>query len=174
MDEQRIIEGIRKGGTQYYPLVVERYGGAVFSSIVRIVGSREDAEELTQDVFMKVFDNIHRYRGDSSLSTWIYRIAYNVAVSKVRRPKREFASGDEGAMARLPDTTDDTDPHQRLDLLEKALKELPPDEAMLITLFYYRDKSVAELALITGLSEANVKVKLHRIRKKLYIYMQGR
>ncbi len=169
MDEKQIIEGIRAKGEQYFPLVVERYGGAVFSTIVRIVGSSQDAEELTQDVFMKVFDNIHRYRGESSLSTWIYRIAYNLAVSKIRRPKKELPASDKDALSGIAEPADEAPPDQRLQLLEKALQELPTDEAMLVTLFYYRDKSVAELSSITGLTEANVKVRLHRIRKKLYI-----
>ncbi len=175
-EDNHLAERIRSGDAGGYPVLIDRFGRAVFSTICRIVGSREDAEELTQDVFLKVFDHIGHYRGESSLSTWIYRIAYNHAISALRKNKRRGVSV--GGDILEKQAADESPPMERKDgeaslaALEKALARLPADEAMLITLFYYDDKSVEELSCITGLSLSNVKVKLHRIRKKIYVCIQ--
>ncbi|MDR2935977.1 MAG: RNA polymerase sigma factor [Rikenellaceae bacterium] len=175
-EDSRLAERVRSGDEGAYPVLVDRFGAAVFPMICRIVGSREDAEELTQDVFLKVFDNIGHYRGESSLSTWIYRIAYNHAISALRKyKKRRGTVGGEILEKQAADESppsDGRDGEAALAALERSLARLPVDEAMLITLFYYDGKGVEELSRITGLSLSNVKVKLYRIRKKLYICMQ--
>ena len=136
--------------------------------------SAEDAEELAQDVFLKAFRNLHRFNGRSSFPTWLFRIAYNTAVSETRRRKREWACIDQARLANLPDSEaermDAWEGRQEyLDALARAVGELEPEERALVTLFYYEEYSVSECAGITQMSESNIKVRLHRIRKKLYI-----
>lgn len=101
-------------------------------------------------------------------------IAYNTAVSETRRRKREWACIDQARLANLPDSEaermDAWEGRQEyLDALARAVGELEPEERALVTLFYYEEYSVSECAGITQMSESNVKVRLHRIRKKLYI-----
>lgn len=84
-DESYIITRILAGKTEEYAYFLDTYGQPVFSLIVRMVNSEEDAEELTQDTFMKAFEHLSSFNGKSSFSTWIYRIAYNTALSFLRK-----------------------------------------------------------------------------------------
>ena len=153
-EEQELIRRIAGGETRLCARLVDRYGRAVYTLAARIAGCTEDAEELTQDIFLKAFSSLDRFGGRSSFSTWLYRIAYNTAVSHARRTRPKHCGIDERRLAALPDS---------------AVERLDPEERALVTLFYYEDRSVGECAAITELSEGNVKVRLHRIRKKLYV-----
>lgn len=170
IDDKEIIRRIGAGETESFAWLLDRYGTQVFALIQRIVRNREDAEELTQDVMLKVFECIGTYRGDSSFSTWLYRIAYNRAVSNRRKKRYEQPVGDD-ALFRTVDSSPeeyDAERESRLRQIEKAMAALPLKERMMIEMYYYEDKSVEELAYITGLSQSNVKVRLFRIRKKMY------
>lgn len=175
-DDRYYIERINKGDTECFACLVDKYSRQVFTLIVKIVWSREDAEELTQDAFIKVFHSLPSFKGDSAFSTWLYRIAYNTAISQVRKKKYEFLSIDDDDWNRVSEEAvtaalGNTDNEEQLVLLDKALAQLPPNERGLIHLFYFEEKTVEEIASISGLSESNVKTKLHRIRKKLYVLL---
>ena len=87
-EEQELIRRIVNGETDLYAILARQYGRVVYTLVSRIVGCAEDAEELAQDVFLKAFRNLHRFNGRSSFPTWLFRIAYNTAVSETRRRKR--------------------------------------------------------------------------------------
>lgn len=89
------IERTLAGDTGCFACLLDRYSRPVHSLIFKMVGNREDAEELAQDVFMKVFRNLSSFKADSSFSTWIYRIAYNTAISELRKKKQEFVAIEE-------------------------------------------------------------------------------
>ncbi|MDR0795932.1 MAG: sigma-70 family RNA polymerase sigma factor [Tannerella sp.] len=172
------VEKIQAGETECFAALLERYGQSVFSLIFKITGNREDAEELTQDVFLKVFRSLSSFQGNSLFSTWLYRIAYNVAVSATRKKKMEWLAIEESMIenATAIETNDEMeqiDKEEQLCRLDKAVGQLPPDERALVSLFYLQEKPVEEIVMITGLSHSNVKTKLHRIRKKLWIIMQS-
>ncbi|MDR1381160.1 MAG: sigma-70 family RNA polymerase sigma factor [Tannerella sp.] len=172
------VEKIRSGETGCFAPILERYGARIFSLTVKIVGNREDAEELTQDVFVKAFRSLSSFRGDSSFSTWIYRIAYNMAVSAVRRKGPDFIPVDENLLSGVPDETDETafgtaDTDGRIACLNRALEQLTPEERAMIMLFYKDSRSMEEIARITGLTETNVKTKIFRIRKKLLVLIKA-
>lgn len=149
------------------------YGQQVFTLVVRIVNSEEDAEEVTQDVFMKAYMNLSSFNGISSFSTWLYRIAYNTAISYTRKRKNEEYVVDDKVWNTISDTeVDDAlsdESEAQIELLMNALQKLPPEDRALITLYYEEEKSVKEISSIFNLSESNVKVRLFRLRKKLYI-----
>ena len=86
-DESYIITRILAGKTEEYAYFLDTYGQPVFSLIVRMVNSEEDAEELTQDTLMKAFEHLSSFNGKSSFSTWIYRIALNTCISFIRKEK---------------------------------------------------------------------------------------
>jgi RNA polymerase sigma-70 factor (ECF subfamily) len=172
------VEKVRSGETGCFAPLLERYSIQVFSLIVKVVGNREDAEELTQDVFMKAFRSLPSFRGDCSFSTWIYRIAYSTAVSATRRRKVDFVSADENILSDIPDEPDESllgtvDPDERIVYLNLALERLAPEEQAMIMLFYKGNKSIEEIAVITGLTESNVKTKIFRIRKKLLVLIKA-
>ena len=176
-NEKELIERITRGETELFAHIAEHYAQAVHTLVVRIVGSREDAEEVTQDVFVRVFEHLRLFNFKSSFSTWLYRIAYNLAISFARHTRQTFYAIDESRLRRVSDdeveqmeTTADNE--QQIEALARAIELLEAEERALITLFYYEERSVAECAEIMGQSENNIKVRLHRIRKKLYILLQ--
>lgn len=151
-------------------------GNRFFSLIVRMVNSEEDAEELTQDTFMKAFEHLSSFNGKSSFSTWIYRIAYNTALSFLRKKNVEQTVIDDNQWNRISDTQIDdalnNESEEQIEKLQQALTKLTAEERALVTLFYEEEHSIQELAQILNLNEGNIKVKLHRLRKKLYVLMQ--
>ena len=175
-DEINYIERILAGETNLFSYFVNSYSNSIYSLIVHIVLTNEDAEELTQDSFLKAFKKLDSFKGDCSFSTWLFRIAYNTAISATRKKKIVFPTVDETMMESVPDeaieTFFDLDENEiKLQKLEEAIAKLNVEEKTLIMLFYTEDKSVAELARVLDLTSENVKVKLYRVRKKLYVLM---
>ena len=131
-----------------------------------IVRNREKAQEVVSDVFFRVYDKIDTYRAASSFSTWLYRIAYNAAVSSVR--KKDIATVDSPVEILSESLSDDVLEKERNEELicrmEHALTQLGVSDSTLVRLYYYEDKSVAEIAHIMYMSQSNVKTRLHRIR----------
>jgi len=181
MDHLTELEYIRRiidGETRLFASFLQNYGDPVYKMILRIVGSPEISEELTQDVFMKAYSKLGSFKGDSRFSTWLYRIAYNTAVSEARKKKLFFPVVSENEMNRIADDTvekffDSDSGEEQLQMLEQALKLLPPDELILLDLYYTEDRPVAEIGEILGLSEANVKIRLYRVRKKLFLLVKS-
>ena len=103
-EEQELIRRIAGGETRLCARLADRYGRAVYTLAARIAGCTEDAEELTQDIFLKAFSSLDRSGGRSSFSTWLYRIAYNTAVSHARRTRPKHCGIDERRLAALPDS----------------------------------------------------------------------
>ena len=170
------IERIQAGETECFATLLDRYSQPVFSLIVKIVDNREDAEELTQDVFLKVFRSLSSFQGNSLFSTWLYRIAYNVAISATRKKKYEWVAVEESLIEdvhehAINEEIEQLEKEEQLCRLEKALEQLPPDERALVSLFYMQEKQIDEIVSITGLSVSNVKTRLHRIRKKMFLLM---
>lgn len=179
IDENAYIKRILNGETELFAYFLDRYSRPLYSLIIQIVSSPEDTEEILQDVFLKAFQSLGGYRGNSSFSTWLYRIAYNKAISATRKQKNECFYIEESIINNVSDDEAEhimvlSDNEEQLLKLSHAIGQLSADEKALITLFYYEEKTIDEVALIFALTQVNVKVKLHRIRKKLYVLMNGR
>ncbi len=177
-DEIIYIKRILEGEINLFSYFLERYSHPIYSLIIQIVSCREDAEELMQDSFIKAFRKLDTYKGDCSFSTWLYRIAYNTAISATRKQKKESCFIDEKIIENVSDDEADdllssSENEDRIKKLELAIIQLNPDERALITLFYNEDKSIDELATIFKLTSSNVKVKLHRTRKKLCVLINN-
>ena len=167
------IERIRQGDSAAFTQIVEKHKDLVFTIVVRILQNREDAEEIAQDVFVKAYKALDKFEGKSKFSTWLYRIAYNAAISKTRKKGLKTADLEDEVIHNYSEDEFGEDLTQlsgeeQQRMLNKALSGLSGDENLLITLHYKNENSVEEISDITGLTESNVKVKLHRIRKKLY------
>ena len=176
-EEAHIIKEILNGNTEQYEYFLDRYGQQVFVLVDRIVSCQEDAEELTQDVFLKAFQQLSAFKAESSYSTWIYRIATNIAISAVRKKRNDVLRLDDSVFANLSDTQVDEaledESEEQMERLQQAMNQLEADERALITLYYLEEKPLAEVAFILGMTEGNAKVKLHRIRKKLYVLIKN-
>ena len=176
-EEAHIIKEILNGNTEQYEYFLDRYGQQVFVLVDRIVSCQEDAEELTQDVFLKAFQQLSSFKAESSFSTWIYRIATNLAISAVRKKRNDVLRLDDSVFANLSDTQVDEaledESEEQMERLQQAMNQLEADERALITLYYLEEKPLAEVAFILGMTGGNAKVKLHRIRKKLYVLIKN-
>ena len=176
-EEAHIIKEILSGKTEHYEYFLDCYGQQVFVLVDRIVSCQEEAEELTQDVFLKAFQQLSSFKAESSFSTWIYRIATNLAISAVRKKRNDVLRLDDSVFANLSDTQVDEaledESEEQMERLQQAMNQLEADERALITLYYLEEKPLAEVAFILGLTEGNAKVKLHRIRKKLYVLIKN-
>jgi len=177
-EEFQIIQRICEGENNLYSIFLHRYSNAIYSLIVRIVSSKEDAEELTQDVFLKAFKKLHTFHGKSSFLTWIYRIAYNTAISATRKKRQEIFHFDESMIdkvnAEQVDQLFETDENEALHCkLQMALEKLNTEEQLLIMLHYSKGEKMHDIATIMSLSPENVKIKLFRLRKKLFLIINN-
>lgn len=171
-NDQIYIEKTLAGDIQAFSVIVSRYQNKVFNIVFRIIGNREDAEDLTQEIFLKVYKSLEKFKKESKFSTWIYRIAYNMTLSELRRRKMNFFSIDIIQLDESEDidnSFDDKIKEEKLNYLNQALKTLVPEELFLISLYYIEGKNIEDIALVSGNSVANIKVKLFRIRKKLVV-----
>ena len=166
------IELLRKGDRAACQQLVSDYGPAVFQMVRRIVERQEDAEEVWQDVFVKALQGIGGYDSrKASLSTWLCRIAYHESLNfvRIRRPDIVYMDEHDLGLNNLDDTSEESANDSRIvQELEEALEMLPPHEQAVITMFYYDNMSLADIAYVTGSIPSTVGSQLSRIRKKLY------
>lgn len=177
-DDSETIDKVLSGDVSAYASLVEKHKNLVFSIVLKVVNNREDAEEIAQDTFLKAYQSLKTFERKSKFSTWLYRIAYNSAISKTRKKRIEMVAIEDSVITNYSTDEVSKNMHEREEndrqlILEKVLKRLPEDDNLLITLFYKSENSVDDISEITGLSVSNVKVRLHRIRKKLYEEMQS-
>ena len=168
-----IIRNVLEGDTEAFGILVDRYGNMVFQVVFRISGNREEAEDLSQEVFIRAFRQLGQFRGDAAFSSWLYRIAWNLSMDRLDKRKKEAWI----ELDKLTDThtlnTAISEPYQAMDMAERKrsltleIEKLDAPDRLLIELYYRDEKTVKEIAWILGIGESNVKIRLHRIRKKL-------
>ncbi len=174
LSEKETIARVLQGEQHAFAVIVEHYKDKVFALVFRMMRQRETAEEVTQDIFIKVFQNLSSFKEQSAFSTWLYRIAYNTAISEIRKRKLIFQELSEHYFVSLKDDSSEKEiEEQRIGELNRLVSALPPEEAALITLFYHDDKSMEEISRITGISLSNAKIKIHRTRNKLREQLKG-
>lgn len=178
-NDKVLIERSIAGDTRAFGVLVERYQDYIFTIVYRMLKDREEAEEIAQDSFLKAYEALSTFRGDSKFSTWLYRIAYRKSLDKIRMNKRgistlEITENSKGiGFEDLENGLDFMLREERCDLVQKCILELPEQEAAIITLYYFEDQSVKEISAITELTEDNVKVKLYRSRKILFSLLEN-
>ena len=174
MKETDLTEELRRQNPKAQQQTIDRYGREVFAQVVRLIPVMENAEEVYQDVFVKVFSHIGQHDAErSSLRTWISRIAYNEAVSFLRRKRMPVVyfedyghEADKLSEAEVDETLGHANA-ETVQLIRAALKHLPPEERALVTMFYYEERSLKEIADITESIPTTVASRLCRTRKKL-------
>ena len=171
------IDKVLNDDVSAYSTLVDKHKDSVFTVALRIVRSREDAEEIAQDVFIKAYQSLKSFKKESKFSTWLYRIVYNTAISKTRKRHLDTTNLDYDVVENysvdeiIEDVNSLDNDEQKL-IINKVIEKLNPEESALINFFYFKENSTEEISEIMNLSQANVKVKLHRIRKKLYKEVQ--
>lgn len=180
MDKEttNLISGLLEKKWSAQEQLLTRYGQMVFRLVARIVTQREDAEEVYQDVFVKAFQNIDTFdENQASLATWLGRIAYHESLNFVRgkTPMWVYIDEHDGDLEDVEDEGEGGryDEHT-IEQMEQTMEHLTPHEQSLLTMFYFEQLSLKEIAYITDSIPATVASQLCRIRKKLYKIMQNR
>jgi len=171
-NDQIIINQILDGNTNAFTVLVNRYKDLVFTLALRMMKNREEAEEVSQDTFIKVYKSLDKFKGDSKFSTWIYKVAYNGCLDQIKKNKKyqsnvEINEYTHHQIKTLDNAFDALVENERNQLIQDCLHLLPSEDSFLLTLYYFEEHSLDEIANIVGLTPNNVKVKLFRSRKKL-------
>ncbi|MEO9891713.1 sigma-70 family RNA polymerase sigma factor [Aurantibacter sp.] len=170
--DQFYVDKILKGDTKAFAVLVNRYRNMVFSLTMQVLKNREEAEEISQDTFVKIYKHLNKFKGDSKFSTWVYRIAYNACLDRIKLNNKhkntiELNQFAENQIGTLEDAFDIMDRNDRELAVKNCIQQMPDDYGVLITLFYFEELSLSEISKVMGLSTNNVKVKMYRARKRL-------
>jgi len=178
LDDLSLVEACRGGQTEAYGDLVCRYQDRLYPTILRLIGSSEDAEDVLQDAFVRAFERLDQFHGDSSFYTWIYRIAVNLALSGYRR-RRVRASLKRSRMWSAPvssepaDRSPEADPTisleraEREKLIEDALDRLGPEHRAVVILKDFDGHRYEEISAILDIPVGTVRSRLHRARGEL-------
>lgn len=166
------IHRVLNGDTAAFRPLVEQYQTMVFTLAFKIVGSREEAEDVAQEVFVKCYRSLRSYNFQSRFSTWLYKITYNHSIDTLKKHgsrSRVFELKDNVSHSPHISATagDGLDAKKLQKLMNDIIGQLPDDEKIIVILYYYDDQPLKEIAGILGIKENNVKIRLHRIRSKL-------
>ena len=171
LTEIEIIESVIKGNEADYELLINLHKNKTFTLLKRILKNEQDAEEVLQDVFLKVYYKLSTFKGESKFSTWLYKIAYNTALTKLASKKRkieiEMSSIEKHFDLKELDNKHYSETNSAESYLFKILEEMPIRYAVIINLFYIDNLSVKEISEVINTSIVNVKVMLHRARNIL-------
>ena len=176
-DDQILIESIENGDTKAYAQLVNRYKDLVYTLAIRMLKHREEAEEVAQDTFVKVFKSLGNFKGDSKFSTWIYKVTYNTCLDRIKKNKKHFndVAIDEFTFNKLDvidNALENMIKEEKSILIKNCIHKLPEDSSALLTLFYFEELSLEEISKIINIEANTVKVKLFRARKKLAVILE--
>jgi RNA polymerase sigma factor (sigma-70 family) len=171
-NDQHYINKVIKGDTNAFVYLVDNYKDMVFSLAYKMTKNREEAEEISQDSFIKAFKNLKNFKGESKFSTWLYRIAYHASLDAIKKNRNNNATFEINDVTfnqikAVENILEGIERKERAIIIDDCLLKLPEEERSIIWMFYFDELSLKEIIEVTGLSEANLKVKLHRARKKL-------
>ena len=173
LGDNEIISRVLRGEQNAYAELVNRYQAYVFTLVLRMIKSREDAEEVAQDVFVKAYRSLADFRGDSKFSTWLYTIVNTTCITFLRKKKLDVHSLDNERVFEVVDNKDSgfranlVEQKSRVNMVNEAIAMLSPDDAEVITLFYKAEQNLEEISKILRLETNTVKVRLHRARTRL-------
>lgn len=174
-DEKQLIEALRNESTrrEAFERMVRRYQEPLYRVIRRIVLVHEDADDVLQNTFVKAWQGIANFRGDSSLSTWLYRIASNESLDFISRQKRNGLSldDDETKVAQAVASRLESDPYfdgEETELqLQQAIAQLPKKQRLVFTMKYYDEMKYEEMSSVLGTSVGALKASYHHAVQKI-------
>lgn len=171
-NDQLYIAKVINGDTNSFAYLVDSYKDMVFSLAYKMTKNKEESEEVSQDTFIKAYKNLNKFKGESKFSTWLYRIAYHTSLDQIKKDKNNNATFEihEVTLNQIQSADDilqGIERKERAKIMDECLLRLPEEERSILWMFYYDELSLKEIVEVTSLSEANVKVKLHRARKRL-------
>jgi len=167
------------GDTGAFKFLVEKYQQMVYTLALKITGNKEEAEDAAQEIFVKCYHSLNSYNGRAAFATWLYRITYNHAVDVVKRNHRKWRTEKwdvdvETGEAEYYCFDEKIDLKEIKVLLKEAIYKLSPQDQVIVTLYYYDDLPLRDIAEVMGIKENNVKIKLHRSRCRLLELLQSK
>jgi RNA polymerase sigma-70 factor (ECF subfamily) len=171
--DTELIKKVLGGEKAAYADLMKRHQRFVFTLALRFAKNREDAEEIAQDCFIKAYRSLNTFRSTSKFSTWLYRIVYTTAMTFLRKKRLDIQSIDtEAGLLNIQNhvsdlNADDVEHKSKMVFVNRAIDQLSPDDAAVITLFYQGEQSLEEIGQALGMEANTVKVKLHRARHRL-------
>jgi RNA polymerase sigma-70 factor, ECF subfamily len=178
MTDNELILKILQGNINQYRLIVERYQSMVFRTSMGFLHNKDDAEDLTQEVFIQVYRSLSTFKAESAFSTWIYRIAVNASLNKIRKTSKSFLLQRLDAVFGLEKNiayslSDSENPEdilinkEHMEWVQKALNSLPENQHTAIVLSKYDDLPQKEIAEILKTSEGAVEALIQRAKANL-------
>jgi RNA polymerase sigma-70 factor (ECF subfamily) len=175
--ENQYIQEVLDGKYSSFSYFVKTYQDMAYSIAFRIVNNKEEAEEIVQDSFVKAYKALSKFRKDSKFSTWFYRIVVNSAISSKKQIAHQIEEVDVSTVSQInleniESAYNNFSQLERSKFINLALEKIPSEDSMLLTLYYLNENSIDEIVQITGITGENVKMKLFRARKKLYLVLE--
>jgi len=175
MQDEKLVEEIQKGNNYSFNLLVWKWEKRIYNLAVRMLNSEEEASDACQDIFITAYEKIKSFKGKSKFSTWLYRIAINKCISKLRHRKVEdkYIYKDNlqlNSLEKLPINYDNETKIEKKQLNERIMKlinSLPEEQKAILELKIFQDLSFEEISLITGLPVGTAKSRMHYALKKL-------
>ena len=171
LSDLEIIDSIRNGNHSDFALLIDKYKNRAFSLLNRMLKNEMDAEEVLQDSFLKAFNGINSFKNEAKFSTWLYKIVYNTALTRLSGKRRKI----ENEMSSIEDSLElesdydfkETEKTDLSNFVNNMVEQLPPKYATVINLFYMEGLSCEEISKVMNNTVTSVKVILHRSRNAL-------
>ena len=181
LTDNELVEIIKKGSPERYKEIIDRYQGKLFAYLYRLIGDKDEAEDLLQNVFIKAYRNIESYDTSRKFSSWIYRIAHNEAVNFIKRKSlKRFISIESitSAKDKLESASAEDNAHESWirketsNEVDEAIKKLPLKYRQVLVLRYYSDKSYEDISEILGRPVNTVGTLIKRAKDKLSVELE--
>lgn len=170
-DELLVTKIVESNDTHLFGLLYDRYAAVVYNKVLSFVSSREEAQDVTHDIFVKLFVKLKLFKGESKFSTWLYAFTYNYCVNylnRVMKNQKKTTQIDENVGEEILDEIPDEQIHKmKAEKLSKALQLISPDEKAILLMKYQDDVKIKEIANAYEISESAVKMRLTRAKLNL-------
>jgi len=172
---ENIVKEIQNGHVEKYEILIEKYQKPLYKYIYYMIGDVHEAEDILQDVFLKAYEKINKYKISNSFSAWLYKIAYNHSINFIRKRNIiKFVDKFDFNKVLEKNSYTDIDVSSEFDKnIEIVLSKLTPDEKNMLILRVFEEKSYEEIGMIFNKKPATVRKKYERIRKKFQKYYEG-
>lgn len=183
--ENLLVKQASEGNMQAYEELIRAYQKKVYNIAFRMMGNSEDAEDIAQETFIKVYRSLSKFRGDSAFSTWLYRIATNISIDQLRKKKNRMVvyidnnvEGEEGDIQRQlkddsPSPEDIAETKELKNTVQNAINRLSPDHKAVIVLRDIKGLQYDEIARILNCPEGTIKSRINRARLSLHSLLSG-
>ncbi|MFM8913252.1 MAG: RNA polymerase sigma factor [Flammeovirgaceae bacterium] len=166
-NEQELLDRVRTGDKMAYRDLVDHYKSYAYTIAMKVLNQRAEAEEASQDAFIKAYQNIATFKGEAKFSSWLYRIVFNTAISYKRKMKPTFTDIESRTIAHPHEGERTVEFQDRQRYVAKAIDQLNEADKLAVQLFYLQEFSMEEVADIMQQPANTVKVRIHRARQRL-------